>query len=113
MPRSTTRPSSAAHEVRVVRLEVDIDESHLATYVADGLVVATPTGSTAYSFSAGGPILDPTARNLVVTPVAAYLSSIRSIVVGPITHVVVRAPARRAAVHGQHRRPRRPSAGAR
>lgn len=76
------------HEVRVARLEVIIDESHLATYVADGLVVATPTGSTAYSFSAGGPILDPTARNLVVTPVAAYLSSIRSIVVGP-SHVVV------------------------
>jgi NAD+ kinase len=76
------------HEVRVARLEVVIDESHLATYVADGLVVATPTGSTAYSFSAGGPILDPTARNLVVTPVAAYLSSIRSIVVGP-SHVVV------------------------
>jgi NAD+ kinase len=74
-------------EARVLRLEVDIDDSHLATYIADGVVVATPTGSTAYSFSAGGPILDPTARNLVVTPIAAYLSSIRSIVVGP-THVV-------------------------
>jgi NAD+ kinase len=77
-------------EVRVARLEVSIDGSHLATYVADGLVVATPTGSTAYSFSAGGPILDPTARNLVVTPIAAYLSSIRSIVVGPAHRVVVR-----------------------
>lgn len=74
-------------EARVLRLEVDIDDSHLATYIADGVVVATPTGSTAYSFSAGGPILDPTARNLVVTPIAAYLSSIRSIVVGP-AHVV-------------------------
>ncbi len=74
-------------EVRVMRMEVRIDDSHLATYVADGIVVATPTGSTAYSFSAGGPILDPTARNLVVTPVAAYLASVRSIVVGP-AHVV-------------------------
>ena len=74
-------------EARVLRLQVSIDDSHLATYVADGVVVATPTGSTAYSFSAGGPILDPTARNLVVTPIAAYLSSIRSIVVGP-SHVV-------------------------
>ena len=46
-------------------------------------MVATPTGSTGYSFSAGGPILDPTSRNLVVTPIAAYLSAIRSIVVGP------------------------------
>ena len=74
-------------EARVLRLQVSIDDSHLATYLADGVVVATPTGSTAYSFSAGGPILDPTARNLIVTPVAAYLSSIRSIVVGP-AHVV-------------------------
>lgn len=76
--------------VRVVRLEVLIDASRLATYVADGLVVSTPTGSTAYSFSAGGPILGPTARNLVVTPIAAYLSSIRSIVVGPEHSVLVR-----------------------
>ena len=66
---------------RVVRIEVSIDESHLATFVADGLVVASPTGSTGYSFSAGGPILDPRSRNLVVTPIAGYLSAIRSIVV--------------------------------
>ena len=72
---------------RVLHLEVAVDGSHLATYIADGVIVATPTGSTAYSFSAGGPILDPTARNLIVTPVAAYLSSIRSVVVGP-QHVV-------------------------
>jgi NAD+ kinase len=72
---------------RVVRLDVTIDESHLATFVADGLVVASPTGSTGYSFSAGGPILDPQSRNLVVTPIAGYLSSIRSIVVSP-TQVV-------------------------
>ncbi|HEX5827162.1 MAG TPA: NAD(+)/NADH kinase [Candidatus Limnocylindrales bacterium] len=68
---------------RVVRLAVTIDESHLATFVADGLVVASPTGSTGYSFSAGGPILDPQSRNLVVTPIAGYLSAIRSIVVSP------------------------------
>ncbi len=77
-------------QARVVRLEVQIDASHVATYIADGVVVATPTGSTAYSFSAGGPILDPTSRNLVVTPIAAYLSAIRSFVVGPQHTVVVR-----------------------
>jgi NAD+ kinase len=77
-------------EARVLHLEVDVDASHLATFVADGVIIATPTGSTAYSFSAGGPILDPTARNLVVTPVAAYLSSIRSVVVGPSHAVRVR-----------------------
>jgi NAD+ kinase len=68
---------------RVCRLDVSIDDSHLATFVADGLVVASPTGSTGYSFSAGGPILDPVSRNLVVTPIAAYLSAIRSVVVSP------------------------------
>ncbi len=62
---------------------MSIDASHLATFVSDGLVVASPTGSTGYSFSAGGPILDPQSRNLVVTPIAGYLSAIRSIVVSP------------------------------
>jgi len=73
---------------RVVRLDVSIGDSHLATFIADGLVVSTPTGSTGYSFSAGGPILDPVARNLIVTPIAGYLSAIRSVVVSP--HHVVR-----------------------
>ena len=68
---------------RVCRLDVSIAESHLATFIADGLVVASPTGSTGYSFSAGGPILDPVSRNLIVTPIAAYLSAIRSVVVSP------------------------------
>lgn len=68
---------------RVVRLDTSIDSSHLASFIADGLVVASPTGSTGYSFSAGGPILGPTARNLVVTPIAGYLTTIRSVVVGP------------------------------
>jgi NAD+ kinase len=68
---------------RVCRLDVAIGPSHLATFVADGLVVASPTGSTGYSFSAGGPIVDPLSRNLIVTPIAGYLSAIRSIVVSP------------------------------
>jgi len=72
---------------RVCRLDVAIDDSHLATFIADGLVVASPTGSTGYSFSAGGPILDPASRNLVVTPIAAYLSAIRSVVVSPLQTV--------------------------
>jgi NAD+ kinase len=77
-------------QVRVIHVEVNVGDSHVATWIADGVVVATPTGSTAYSFSAGGPILDPTARNLVVTPIAAYLSAVRSIVVGPQHRVQLR-----------------------
>jgi NAD+ kinase len=75
---------------RVVRLDVAIGPSHLATFIADGLIVASPTGSTGYSFSAGGPILDPVSRNLVVTPIAGYLSAIRSIVVSPLQTVRTR-----------------------
>jgi NAD+ kinase len=75
---------------RVVRLDVNIDDSHLATFIADGLVVSSPTGSTGYSFSAGGPILDPSSRNLVVTPIAGYLSAIRSVVVSPHQTVICR-----------------------
>ena len=86
--RSTTSSWPAARSRASCRLDVAIDESHLATFIADGLVVSSPTGSTGYSFSAGGPILDPTSRNLVVTPIAGYLSAIRSVVVRP--HQVVR-----------------------
>jgi NAD+ kinase len=68
---------------RVCRLDVAIGPSHLATFIADGLVVASPTGSTGYSFSAGGPVVDPLSRNLIVTPIAGYLSAIRSVVVSP------------------------------
>ncbi|HEY7527215.1 MAG TPA: NAD(+)/NADH kinase [Candidatus Limnocylindria bacterium] len=76
--------------VRMIQIEVDVSGSHLATWVADGVVVATPTGSTAYSFSAGGSILDPRLRNMIITPVAAYLSSLHSVVAGE-EHVVTMA----------------------
>jgi NAD+ kinase len=73
--------------VRMIQAEVEVSGSHLATYVADAVVVATPTGSTAYSFSAGGSILDPRLRNMIITPVAAYLSPLHSVVAGE-DHVV-------------------------
>lgn len=78
--------------VRMIQLEVEVSGSHLATYVADAVVVATPTGSTAYSFSAGGSILDPRLRNMVITPVAAYLSPLHSVVAGEDheVHLVLR-----------------------
>jgi NAD+ kinase len=71
-----------AAQVRLIQVEVEVSGSHLATYLADGVVVATPTGSTAYSYSAGGALIDPRLRNLVITPVAAYLSAIHSVVAG-------------------------------
>ncbi|MGH2463398.1 MAG: NAD(+)/NADH kinase [Candidatus Limnocylindria bacterium] len=71
-----------AAQVRLIQVEVEVSGSHLATYLADAVVVATPTGSTAYSYSAGGAVVDPRLRNLVITPVAAYLSAIHSVVAG-------------------------------
>jgi len=65
---------------RPVRLTAEIDGRFLTTYVADGIIVATPTGSTAYALAAGGPILPPTLRNILLVPVAPHLSVDRAIV---------------------------------
>nr|MBA3349066.1 NAD(+)/NADH kinase [Actinomycetota bacterium] len=62
-----------ASRVRLVRLSVKVDGERLAVFNGDGVVVATPTGSTAYAMSAGGPIVSPRAQCLVVVPVAAHM----------------------------------------
>ncbi|MEY3806048.1 MAG: inorganic polyphosphate/ATP-NAD kinase [Actinomycetota bacterium] len=66
-----------------VRLSVDIDKAPFTTYAADGLIIATPTGSTAYSLSARGPILSPRMRALLVTPVSPHMLFDRSMVLDP------------------------------
>jgi NAD+ kinase len=75
---------------RPVHLEVVVDGHLLATYVTDGLIVATPTGSTAYALAAGGPILPPELRNILVVPVAPHLSIDRAIVLAEGSSVEVR-----------------------
>lgn len=71
---------SARH--RLVRLAVFVDGSYVTTFSADGVISATPTGSTAYSFSAGGPIVSPSVPSIVVTPIAAHMVFDRSLVLG-------------------------------
>lgn len=74
---------------RIVRLAMFVGDDYVTTFSADGVIVATPTGSTAYSFSAGGPIITPTVGCLVVTPVAAHMVFDRSIVLAPDERVTL------------------------
>ncbi len=83
---------------RTVRLAVDIDGRFSPTYLADGLIIATPTGSTAYSMSAGGPVVAPDFAALLVTPVAAHSVFDRTVVLKPETEVGVRVEGYRGAV---------------
>jgi NAD+ kinase len=81
-----------------VRLATTVDGEEALTYSADGLIVATPTGSTAYNLSAGGPILAPTLRAMVVTPVAPHFSLDRSLVLTETQRVAVAVAPDRAGV---------------
>jgi NAD+ kinase len=67
---------------RLVRLKTRVNGEQLTEFNADGLIVATPTGSTAYSLSAGGPILAPESRAFVITPICPHVLTNRSIIVG-------------------------------
>jgi len=65
----------------LIVLHVYIDDMFLNSYWADGLIIATPTGSTAYSLSSGGPILTPGSENFVITPIAAHNLTVRPVVI--------------------------------
>lgn len=71
----------------LLRIHAYVDDIYLTTYWADGLIVATPTGSTAYSLSGGGPIVSPECRNIILTPVCPHNLSVRALVV-PDTAVI-------------------------
>jgi NAD+ kinase len=76
---------------RPVQLSAQLDGNPLTTYVADALIVSTPTGSTAYALAAGGPILPPELRNILLIPVAPHISMDRAIVLAEGASVVVEA----------------------
>jgi len=89
--------------LRPVRLTTSVDGRELISYVADGLIAATPTGSTAYALAAGGPILPPELRNILLVPIAPHLSVDRAIVLSEGSSVSIIAQSENAvlSVDGQ------------
>ena len=79
----------ALNEISVVRkdttsminIKTSLDGNHLNTYWADGLIVSTPTGSTGYSLSCGGPIISPGTNNIIITPIAPHNLNVRPIII--------------------------------
>ncbi|MGI8925043.1 MAG: NAD(+)/NADH kinase [Tepidiformaceae bacterium] len=83
---------------RPVYVDVRVDAALVAAYRCDGMIVATPTGSTGYSLSAGGPILAPEEHHLVVTPVSAHLALGRSLVLQPESEIELRVTSDHGAI---------------
>ncbi len=74
---------------RVVRVGISVDGESIGTYAADGVIVSTPTGSTAYSLSAGGPVVVPTVESILLTPISAHALGVRPLVVPPEAEVAI------------------------
>ena len=82
------------HGATMISIEAIINGKTIATYHGDGLIVSTPTGSTAYSLSAGGPVVDPMCRCLVLSPLAPHNLTMRPVVVPDSSHITLRLSAR-------------------
>jgi NAD+ kinase len=80
-----------------LRLSVSFDGTFFTTYAADGLIVATPTGSTAYAFSVRAPIVDATHRALLLTPISPHMLFDRSLILAPSTRVEITVSSQRPA----------------
>lgn len=76
-----------------IRVQAFGDGRKITEFSGDGVILATPTGSTAYSLAAGGPLVEPTAENIILTPICAHMLAARSFVLAPERQVLVRASA--------------------
>ncbi|MCE1252048.1 MAG: NAD(+)/NADH kinase [Anaerolineae bacterium] len=89
---------SRGSQVRPIQLIAEVDGYSITNYVADGLIVATPTGSTAYALAVQGPVLSPELRNILIAPVAPHLSVDKTIIVADSSKIRVVVRTRHEAV---------------
>lgn len=87
---SVSRKNTAS----MIKVDTYLDEEFLTTYWSDGLIVSTPTGSTGYSMSCGGPIISPTAKNIVLTPIAPHSLAVRPLVIPLQTQIELQIDSR-------------------
>lgn len=83
---------------RIIYLDTYVNDKHLESYPSDGIIVATPTGSTGYSLSAGGPIVNPALDVMIITPICPHLLHHRSVIVSSSERVSIRTWTRQAEV---------------
>jgi len=87
---SVTRKNTAS----MITVETLLDDEYLTTYWSDGLIIATPTGSTGYSLSCNGPIISPLSKNIVLTPIAPHSLSVRPLVIPDKTNIELKIESR-------------------
>lgn len=78
----------------MMMIEIELNNNFFSNYWADGLIISTPTGSTAYSLSCGGPVITPQCSNFVITPIAPHSLSVRPVVISDLDEIKIRIKSR-------------------